>query len=159
TEDHVFVPALRAGRPETETFLTALATLHVHGTDIDWTRLLTTWGGRHIDLPTYPFQRNWYWLAPEPAAHPATVMAPAPPEAGFWAAVERGDADALYDTLAADADPDRSSLDALLPALAGWRRRQQTQSRMDGWSYRTEWETAPEPGTASLSGTWLLVGT
>ncbi|MFI7505137.1 SDR family NAD(P)-dependent oxidoreductase [Streptomyces sp. NPDC049687] len=62
TDGHVFTPSLRAGRPETETFLTALAALHVHGTDINWTNIYTTWGGSRIDLPTYPFQRRRYWL-------------------------------------------------------------------------------------------------
>ncbi|MFI7505139.1 acyltransferase domain-containing protein, partial [Streptomyces sp. NPDC049687] len=160
TDGHVFTPSLRAGRPETETFLTALAALHVHGTDINWTRLCSTWGGRRIGLPTYPFQRDWYWLSPDPAtiapqgAHPDGD----PAEAGFWAAVESGDADALYSTLAVDAEAGRSSLDVVLPALAEWRRSRKAQTRMDSWSYRTEWETTPEPGTASLSGSWLLIG-
>ncbi|MFI7504829.1 SDR family NAD(P)-dependent oxidoreductase [Streptomyces sp. NPDC049687] len=62
TEGHVFTPSLRAGRPETETFLTALAHLHVHGMDINWAQLYATWGGRQIDLPTYPFQQQRFWL-------------------------------------------------------------------------------------------------
>ncbi|MFI7505138.1 SDR family NAD(P)-dependent oxidoreductase [Streptomyces sp. NPDC049687] len=64
TEGHVFTPSLRAGRPETETFLTALAALHVHGTDINWTNLYTTWGGKLTDLPRYPFQHQTLWLEP-----------------------------------------------------------------------------------------------
>ncbi|MFI7505136.1 SDR family NAD(P)-dependent oxidoreductase, partial [Streptomyces sp. NPDC049687] len=62
TEGHVFTPSLRAGHPETETFFTALAHLHVHGTDINWKPLYTTWGGQQVELPTYPFQRQRYWL-------------------------------------------------------------------------------------------------
>ncbi|MEU5943700.1 type I polyketide synthase, partial [Micromonospora sp. NPDC047548] len=47
--------------------LTALARLHVTGTTVDWTTLLpqTT---RTVDLPTYPFQRQRYWLAAPSAA-------------------------------------------------------------------------------------------
>ncbi|MFI7500655.1 SDR family NAD(P)-dependent oxidoreductase, partial [Streptomyces sp. NPDC049687] len=62
TEGHVFTPSLRAGRPETETFFTALAHLHVHGTDINWTQLYTTWGGKQVALPTYPFEHRHFWL-------------------------------------------------------------------------------------------------
>jgi acyl transferase domain-containing protein/acyl carrier protein len=59
-EQRVFAPALRDGRPEPETFLASLGALHVNGTDVDWTPLLA--GGRHVRLPTYPFQREHYWL-------------------------------------------------------------------------------------------------
>ncbi|WP_344039667.1 type I polyketide synthase, partial [Saccharothrix xinjiangensis] len=38
----------------------SLAEAHVHGVEVDWTPLLD--GGRLVDLPTYPFQRQRYWL-------------------------------------------------------------------------------------------------
>jgi len=47
---------------ETRTLLTALATCHTHGTLIDWTPLLTHHNPHTIDLPTYPYQRQHYWL-------------------------------------------------------------------------------------------------
>nr|WP_062216196.1 type I polyketide synthase [Streptomyces sp. NBRC 109706] len=60
------VPALRADRPEPDTFLTALAHLHVHGTPVNWTTHLNPTPHRHIDLPTYAFQRERFWIdAPE----------------------------------------------------------------------------------------------
>ncbi|WP_443056159.1 SDR family NAD(P)-dependent oxidoreductase, partial [Streptomyces sp. IBSBF 3136] len=53
----------RRDRPDSHTLLTALGTLHTNGTDVDFTALHAT--GRHLDhLPTYPFQRQRYWLAP-----------------------------------------------------------------------------------------------
>ncbi|WP_306750986.1 type I polyketide synthase, partial [Saccharothrix yanglingensis] len=58
------VPALRADRDEVLTAVTALGELHVHGAEVDWTRFYP--GARRVDLPTYPFQRQRYWLdAPE----------------------------------------------------------------------------------------------
>uniref|UniRef100_A0AAU2JVB5 SDR family NAD(P)-dependent oxidoreductase n=1 Tax=Streptomyces sp. NBC_00049 TaxID=2903617 RepID=A0AAU2JVB5_9ACTN len=61
-EGHVFTPALRVGRSETDTFLTALAHLHVTGVDVDWATLFTAWGGATVDLPTYAFQHEHFWL-------------------------------------------------------------------------------------------------
>ncbi|HEY0449069.1 acyltransferase domain-containing protein, partial [Actinophytocola sp.] len=74
------VPVLRRETDEEESALRALATLHVAGTTVDWTACLS--GGRRVDLPTYPFQRERYWpdgggasgdpsgLGLTPAAHP-----------------------------------------------------------------------------------------
>ncbi|EOD64131.1 beta-ketoacyl synthase [Amycolatopsis vancoresmycina DSM 44592] len=56
----VAVPTLRRDREEEQSLLTALAALHVHGVDVDWTSFLPA--ETRADLPTYPFQRQHYWL-------------------------------------------------------------------------------------------------
>ncbi|MFC7601435.1 SDR family NAD(P)-dependent oxidoreductase [Streptosporangium amethystogenes subsp. fukuiense] len=57
--DAVLVPVLRKDRDEHTAVMTALAELHVHGVPVDWRSVLP--GGRRVDLPTYPFQHEWYW--------------------------------------------------------------------------------------------------
>ncbi|MDX6741098.1 type I polyketide synthase [Actinocorallia sp. A-T 12471] len=66
TDVPVIVPALRKDRPEPESFLSALAELHVTGVPVDWTAVLGD--GPRADLPTYPFQRERFWLTAEPAS-------------------------------------------------------------------------------------------
>ncbi|MCK9922403.1 SDR family NAD(P)-dependent oxidoreductase, partial [Frankia sp. AgPm24] len=66
------VPMLRAGRPETETALAALARLYAHGGTLDWARTLPT--ARRLALPTYPFQRGRYWLEAAPARTQAGLL-------------------------------------------------------------------------------------
>ncbi|WP_255279073.1 type I polyketide synthase [Actinomadura madurae] len=62
-EDALFVPGLRADRPEVRGLLTALAALHEDGrADIDWTPCFEAFHPRMVALPTYPFQRSSYWL-------------------------------------------------------------------------------------------------
>ncbi|WP_189716570.1 acyltransferase domain-containing protein, partial [Streptomyces chryseus] len=53
---------LRRNEDTTTRFLTSLATLHVHGTPVDWQPALGTTRPTHVELPTYPFQRTRYWL-------------------------------------------------------------------------------------------------
>ncbi|MET9432175.1 type I polyketide synthase [Streptomyces sp. NPDC003036] len=55
-------PALRAGRPEARTVLTAVATAFVRGADVDWAAVYGPWGGRRVALPTYAFQRRRHWF-------------------------------------------------------------------------------------------------
>ncbi|MER5556915.1 type I polyketide synthase, partial [Streptomyces sp. NPDC002793] len=57
------VAALRRGRPETDTLMTAVAHLHAGGVPVDWRPLLE--GGRRTPLPAYAFDRRRYWPAPK----------------------------------------------------------------------------------------------
>jgi acyl transferase domain-containing protein len=58
--------------------LSSLAELHVRGVEVDWATVFTPWP-RRIDLPTYAFQRQPYWLAAPDATISNTVLSsPAP---------------------------------------------------------------------------------
>ncbi|WP_146175095.1 type I polyketide synthase, partial [Umezawaea tangerina] len=61
--DAELVPASRSDKPEVDTLVTALAKLHVRGVGVDWTPFFAGSGARRVGLPTYPFQRERFWLA------------------------------------------------------------------------------------------------
>jgi acyl transferase domain-containing protein/NADPH:quinone reductase-like Zn-dependent oxidoreductase len=71
------VSALRSGRPEGRTFVSALARLHADGVPIAWSALWPQARGRSTGgLPTYAFQRRRFWLdAPDPASRPVGLDA------------------------------------------------------------------------------------
>ncbi|MEU6595013.1 type I polyketide synthase, partial [Streptomyces sp. NPDC046881] len=71
-EDVVTVPAQRADRPERAALVAAVSELHAHGVSPDWHAFFP--GARRVDLPTYAFQYERYWLDPSPAA-PGDVRA------------------------------------------------------------------------------------
>ncbi|MFD8708143.1 type I polyketide synthase, partial [Kitasatospora sp. NPDC059648] len=64
--DTLAINTLRQGHPETRTTTAALATLHTHGHPVTWPHLDGT-ATNPADLPTYPFQRERYWLHPTPS--------------------------------------------------------------------------------------------
>ncbi|WP_409180804.1 type I polyketide synthase [Amycolatopsis sp. VS8301801F10] len=135
--------------------LVSLAQMHVGGTAVDWPAVLPA--GQRVDLPTYAFQRQRYWLAGSSLSGPAPVSgggAVSAADAQFWAAVEEGDLGRLGGALAADA---QRSFHEVLPALAAWRRREQDRDVTGNWRYRVTWRPVADPAPAPLTGTWLAV--
>ncbi|MGA5894543.1 type I polyketide synthase [Streptomyces venetus] len=75
-------PALRPGRPEERTAWTALARAFVRGAAVDWEAVFEGAGGRRIDLPTYAFQRERYWVTDPGRAEGAVAGVSAVPALG-----------------------------------------------------------------------------
>nr|WP_234364877.1 type I polyketide synthase [Streptomyces sp. RTd22] len=62
TAEGTMAAALRRDHPETESLFTAVGRLFTAGVRVDWEAVLGGRGARRVDLPTYPFQRQPYWL-------------------------------------------------------------------------------------------------
>ena len=57
----MWLTSLRSGRGDWQQMLESLATLYVHGADVDWKEFDRGYPRRRVVLPTYPFQRKRYW--------------------------------------------------------------------------------------------------
>ncbi|MGI8331398.1 SDR family NAD(P)-dependent oxidoreductase [Actinomadura scrupuli] len=58
------VGSLRRGEGGLDRFATSLAEAHVAGVAVDWQGFFAGSGARRVELPTYAFQRERYWVAP-----------------------------------------------------------------------------------------------
>ncbi|MBX7266443.1 acyltransferase domain-containing protein [Micromonospora sp. Llam7] len=72
-DDALVLSSTRRDRGEVAALLGSLAQLHVRGGPVDWTALIGS--SRWVDLPTYAFQRQRYWVN---SAH-REVVAELPP--------------------------------------------------------------------------------
>ncbi|MFF0820600.1 SDR family NAD(P)-dependent oxidoreductase [Micromonospora haikouensis] len=70
------VAALRRDQSEATGIVNALARLHVTGTPVDWAAWFTHTGGqpRTVDLPTYAFHHQRYWLDASPSGADASGL-------------------------------------------------------------------------------------
>ncbi|MBF0287242.1 MAG: type I polyketide synthase [SAR324 cluster bacterium] len=65
--DKVWLPSLREGHGDWEQLLKSLGELYVRRIPVDWLNFDQDYQRRQVALPTYPFQRQRYWLdAPTP---------------------------------------------------------------------------------------------
>ncbi|NJK62260.1 MAG: SDR family NAD(P)-dependent oxidoreductase [Synechococcaceae cyanobacterium SM2_3_1] len=76
----LFLPSLRRGSSDWEQMLPSLGQLYGEGMEINWREVDRDCGGHIVaDLPTYPFQRQRYWVEPSPKRQ---QLAPIFPDGG-----------------------------------------------------------------------------
>ncbi|MFH8979150.1 SDR family NAD(P)-dependent oxidoreductase, partial [Streptomyces sp. NPDC017890] len=70
----VVTGSLRRGEGDVRRFLRSLAEVSVAGAEVDWRAVFQGTGARRVDLPTYAFQRERYWLEPARGAGDASGL-------------------------------------------------------------------------------------
>lgn len=68
------LPSLRLRKSDWSQIIKSLACLYSQGIQINWTNFEQSYQGKTIQLPTYPFQRQSYWLEKNPAANVANNL-------------------------------------------------------------------------------------
>ncbi|MFF4701203.1 type I polyketide synthase [Streptomyces chattanoogensis] len=133
-------------------FLTSAGEAFAHGADVDWTQAIPAEAAT-VDLPTYPFQHQRYWLESEQLDE---VFAD-PADARFWDAVEREDLDTLSTELGLTGEEQQHLVRSVLPVLVNWRRERHDRAAVDSWRYEVTWRRSDDVKSPSLDGTWLMV--
>ncbi|RBM22481.1 SDR family NAD(P)-dependent oxidoreductase, partial [Streptomyces sp. PT12] len=134
-DEAVTIGTLRRDEGGVRRLLLSLGEAYAHGVPVRWGL-----EGGHVDLPTYPFQRQRYW--PEVSVAPLAPTAHDLGDADLWGAIERGDLD----------------LDeAARATLTSWRRDRTERSTLDSWRYKIAWRPVGEPPAPTLTGRWLVL--
>lgn len=69
----VSVPTLRKDRPEPVSVMMAAAQGFVSGMGLDWASVFSGYRPKRVELPTYAFQHQKFWLAPAPSVSDPTA--------------------------------------------------------------------------------------
>ncbi|MDI5967906.1 SDR family NAD(P)-dependent oxidoreductase [Streptomyces sp. SL13] len=150
------VETLRREEGGLRRLFTSLGRAYVNGVDVDWLPAFADAAPRVVDLPTYAFQHERFWLESGRGAA-KDVAAVESVDSRFWELVAKGDLGGLAGALGLDADVQRGVLAQVVPALEEWRRHDQERSLVDGWRYEAVWRPVTVDGIRELTGRWLVL--
>lgn len=171
----VWLPSLYPGREDWQQMLQSLAQLYVRGMSVNWIEFDQPYSRRRLSLPTYPFQRQRYWVEFAENLHSVngskndTVSGKANgyanghangkrTQGSVLALLDQSDPQQLIQQLQATgtlSDEELKLLPKLLDVLTQQHVIQQTQSvanTTQDWLYKMEWQLQPrQPTTSSAS--------
>src|SRR3984957_2593918 len=87
--ERMWAVSIRKSRGEWEQILESLGRLYERGAEVDWEGFDAGYGRRRVALPTYPFQRQRYWIE-NPVRRPAQFAARAGAQNSLGDAAQSG---------------------------------------------------------------------
>jgi acyl transferase domain-containing protein/acyl carrier protein len=159
-----WLPSLRPGREDWQQLLESLATLYVRGAAVDWSGFDRDYARRRVDLPTYPFQRQRYWVETvnNGQAKPES-LSQENIQTQIVNLLHRGDAQQLAQELetAAELSPEEAKfLPKLIEILVKQHQQQLTVASLPDWFYQVSWQPQKRQETDisfQEPGSWLIL--
>ncbi|NEQ49336.1 MAG: type I polyketide synthase [Leptolyngbya sp. SIO3F4] len=154
-----WLPSLRPEQPDKQTLLYSLGELYVRGAKIDW-QGVDPIPVQRVPLPTYPFERQRYWLdsAPKPAPLPISQ------QSAVLSLLANGKITQLTTTLQSQLalPPDESKvLPKVLEALVQQHRQQAAVMAPSESLYAVEWQKQSLPTVVSSEveavNSWVIL--
>ena len=149
TRPCLYLPSLREGHSDWRQMLESLGVLYERGFEIDWVGFDKNYSRRKVVLPTYPFQRQRYWV--EKSAKPASQSSAVIPTTPVVEHLQQGNVDKLVELLQMTGKLSTAAQE-LLPSFAellvAQQRQQATQATIDDWLYEVVWQPRPLWGLA-----------
>ncbi|MEI2583210.1 SDR family NAD(P)-dependent oxidoreductase, partial [Scytonema sp. PRP1] len=163
----VWLPSLRPGHEDWQVLLQSLGELYVRGADVDWSGFDRYYGRRRVMLPTYPFQRQRYWVNIGENEHSqAGGLFQEKIQSPIMKLLSQGNTQQLVQNLEKAGELSENELE-LLPKLLQLLIKQDQQLLTKDWLYEIQWHQLPRDvetrNGASLqkngirkAGTWLI---
>ena len=146
----LLLPSLRAGQSDWQSMLMSLGALYERGASIDWQGFERDYVRRRVALPTYPFQRQRYWVETTKLHSPSPSIAAATPSALLEQVVRHG-------TFTVE---ERATIARALAILTTTTRTsiEEEPDEIASLLVNVSWEQQlkPEP-TAAHTGRWLIL--
>jgi acyl transferase domain-containing protein len=173
----VWLHSLYQGRQDWQQILQSLGALYVRGAQVNWSDFDQDYPRRRIQLPTYPFQRQRYWVKfADEIADDSTERSPNVSKAGDLAQeaaktaianlLNQGDTQQLaqhLETVGELSDDELKLLPKLLELLVKQNQQQLTAASIKDWLYEVEWQPKPRQLTTPKAkngshkpGSWLI---
>ncbi len=150
----VWLPSLRLGQDDWQQLMTSLSELFVRGLTIDWAGFDQGYRPKRvINLPTYPFQHQRYWLDPRPDLSQNTSE--------VLTLLQQGNTQAVLQLLHTQGSSSETlTADQVLEQIAQLHQHQIAQTSLADLLVQLEWYPQPlPPSSAELlpPGQWLLL--
>ncbi|HBB32528.1 MAG TPA: short-chain dehydrogenase, partial [Cyanobacteria bacterium UBA8803] len=163
----IWLPSLYPERDNWQQLLQSLGALYVRGVAVDWASFDQNYPRRRLQLPTYPFQRQRYWVEfPQNGyskAAPLSLENAQTPLVNLLAQGNTQQLAALLETTGKLSNDEVKFLPKLLELLVKENQEQLTLASIKDWLYEVEWQSKPRQASTSKekngchkSGNWLI---
>jgi malonyl CoA-acyl carrier protein transacylase len=159
-----WLPSLRPGRSDWQQMLESLATLYVRGVPVDWTGFDRDYRPRRVVLPTYPFQRQRYWVETAKNGHGKTEsLSQENIQTPIFNLLHQGETQQLaqyLETAVQLSAEETKFLPKLLEVLVKQHQQQLKIASLSDWLYEVTWQAQPlqeRPISFSQPGSWLIL--
>ena len=135
--DRGWLPSLRSNREDWEQLLDSLGYLYIGNQSIDWEAFDRDYLPRKTTLPTYPFQRQRYWIEANPDLQRVKAQSP------ILQALDQGDTQQLVELVTKNTsltEEKRQSINEALELLSTQYKQQQTSLNYQDWTYEIIWK-------------------
>ncbi|NEO73006.1 SDR family NAD(P)-dependent oxidoreductase, partial [Moorena sp. SIO3H5] len=166
TEEGVWLPSLRQGVDEWESMLCSLGKLYVEGGEVDWSGMERDYQRQKVVLPTYPFQRQRYWI--DTATNPDQDGSVSENiSSSIVNLLHQGQTEILaqkLETVGNFSSEQLQLLPELLKVLAKEHHQEYQQqlsiNSIKNWFYQIQWQPLPDetqPQTMTSGSHWLIL--
>ncbi|RUT04204.1 hypothetical protein DSM106972_044320 [Dulcicalothrix desertica PCC 7102] len=157
----VWLPSLRSPQTDWQQILESLGVLYINGVSVDWKGFEKDYTHQKVALPTYPFERQRYWL-PETAVN-ESLSKKEVNQTSIINLLHQGDIQKLTERLAAEFDESRRrDLPQLLSVLVKCHQQEINSTLIKDWFYKVEWQLKQRYQNKHSNyvreiGTWLIL--